>query len=457
MVKGINTQDEEAWRIAEKWCKSKGAGWEVNEQLGRGGTAPVFEIKCPNDELRALKIYDGAFSSGKKGEIERDRILQQLELKDHDCSSLVQIYDGCEFEGRLFVSMSRAPGNELETRLADVPRNKIRSIVNQIAKATVFLGDRDFCHRDIKSANIFVSEDFSQATLLDISVIRGIYDPVGVGTDDDGQLPMLATARYSPPEYLFRLIEPGDELWHALNVYQLGALLHDLIMRKPMFQEEYARSAKNRYMFAWVAATIDPEVEADDVDQDLLFLAKRALDKDWERRSSIEIEEFMADNSSQRSHSLRLIGLVEEPSNDEHIVDKGLLRRRIQEVASELEEAVTGRLRDKGITATHKLSRLSNDTEKMLTFEWSAPSQINDSNDDLKIKFDLIVSLDGRFGKIFFRIIATLSRHENGYSKDASMELPSVEDREHIVAILVNDVFTSLGILSVKLSEQDDE
>ena len=457
MAQIIDKEDEEAREIAEKWCKSKGAGWEVKEQLGRGGTAPVFEIKCPDGGLRALKIYDGAFSSGNKGDIERQRISQQLSLKDHDCPSLVQIYDGGDFEERLFVLMSRAPGNELERRLDDIPRNKIRLIVDQIAKATIFLRDKNICHRDIKSANIFISKDFNEATLLDISVIRGIYDPVGVGTDHNGQLPVLATARYSPPEYLFRLIEPGDKLWHALNIYQLGALLHDLIMRKPMFQEEFLLSKENRYRFAWVVATIEPEIAVDDVDQDLLFLAKRALDKDWERRSSIQIEEFLAGNSSQRSHLLRLIGLVEEPSNDDHIVDKRPLRRRIQEVASELEDAVTGRLRDKGITATHKRPRLSNDTEKMLAFEWNAPSQINDSNDDIKIKFDLIVSLDDRSGKIFFRIMAKLSRHENGYSKDVSMELPSVEDKEHIVATLVSDVFTALGNLAVKLSKQGNE
>lgn len=128
MEKKKNTQDEEARGIAEKWCKSEGAGWEVSQQLGRGGTAPVFEIKCPDGGLRALKIYDHSFSSGEKGEIERDRISQQIELKDHGCSSLVQVYDGGKFEDRLFVLMSRASGNELERRLADVPREKIRSI-----------------------------------------------------------------------------------------------------------------------------------------------------------------------------------------------------------------------------------------------------------------------------------------------------------------------------------------
>src|SRR5690348_14844169 len=112
--------------------------------------------------------------------------------------------------------MSRAPGKELETRLSVVPRNRIRHIVDQIARAVLFLRQYDLCHRDIKSANIFVSDDFESVTLLDLSVLRDIHDPLGIGTDHDGQLPVVATARYSPPEYLFRLLDPGPKLWHAL-------------------------------------------------------------------------------------------------------------------------------------------------------------------------------------------------------------------------------------------------
>ena len=452
-----NIQDEEARKIAEKWCKSKGTQWEVSGQLGRGGTAPVFEIKGLNNELRALKIYDEDFSSGKKGEIEHDRIEKQLELKNHDCSSLVQIYDGGEFENRLFVLMSRAPGNELERRLADFPRNKIRSIVHQIAKATIFLRDKNFCHRDIKSANIFISEDFNHATLLDISVIRDFHDPVGVGTDHDGQLPVVATARYSPPEYLFRVIEPGPDLWHALDVYQLGALLHDLIMRKPMYEEEFLKSQENRYRFAWVVSSVDPEITAGDVDQDLIFLAKCALDKDWQRRSSIQIEEFLSDYSERYSHSLQLIGLTGQRIKVKPKVNQHMHRRRIEDVACELREAVANKLKNDGVTCTHDLCHLSNDTEKKLTFGWNVTSQLYHCKHDVLINLSLMISLEERASKLFFNIEATLSRNENSNSKKVSIKLPPVEDKEQIISFLTSDIISALGNLSMKLSTQVDE
>jgi serine/threonine protein kinase len=261
--------------IAQRWCAAQGENWAVLDKAGRGGTAPVYSVRSPNG-LRALKIYDRNFSVGEKGEREQLRVAQQVLLRNHSCPSLVQIYDGGRFEDRLFVLMSKAPGSELEKRLANVPRERIRHIVDQVARAMIFLRDRGMCHRDVKSANIFVTDDCETVTLLDLSVVREIDDPVGLGTDHGDQLPVVATARYSPPEYLFRLLEPGDDLWHALDVYQLGALLHDLIMKKPMFQDEYKRSSQNRYRSAWTVATIDPFVSAQDVDRDLISIAHRA-------------------------------------------------------------------------------------------------------------------------------------------------------------------------------------
>ncbi len=211
--------DDENLQIARRWCASKGQEWSLHGELGKGGTAPVFEVRSP-DGPRALKIYDKRFSEGARGETERKRIEHQLALSGHACPSLIQVYEGGTFDGRLYLLMARAPGKELEKRLPDVPRDRIRIIMDQVARAALFLRSKDLCHRDIKAANIFVSDDFNQATLLDISVIRNVRDPLGVGTDHDGQLPIVATARYSPPEYLFRLLEPSEELWHALTIYQ---------------------------------------------------------------------------------------------------------------------------------------------------------------------------------------------------------------------------------------------
>jgi serine/threonine protein kinase len=419
-----NDRDVVNYQIACRWCATRGADWSVREQAGRGGTAPVFTVMTPDGE-RALKIYDIEFSSGEKGKIEAKRVDQQIELGVHDCPSLIKIYDGGNFENRLFLLMNRAPGQELEKRLNDVPRNKIRTIVSDVARACIFLREKGLCHRDVKSANIFVSDDFDQVTLLDLSVTRDIYDPVGIGTDHDGQLPVVATARYSPPEYLFRLLEPGSELWHALDVYQLGGLLHDLIMREPLFQKEYIQSKENRYRFAWIVATVDPVISAPDVDQDLIFTARRALDKNWERRSLLTIGDFLADSEVERVRAMDALGLSTKQAFGPQRTERGAILRRIADVASGLETRIQEFLRTQGVTARHFNESGADDRTRLLRFEW-LPSRGSAISGETT--FSLLLSLVDKPTGRLFESRASLVADVNGARTERAIELPAVDD-----------------------------
>lgn len=413
----------EAWRIATRWCSAKGTGWAPIAQLGRGGTAPVFEVQSPFG-VRALKIYDAEFSSGKMGEIEDHRIQQQLQLRNHDCKSLIQIYEGGMVAGRHFLLMSRAPGMELEKCLPYIPRSKIRTILHDVAKACQFLHGRGLCHRDIKAANVFVTEDFDHATLLDISVIRAIHDPVGVGSDHDGQLPVLATARYSPPEYLFRLIEPSPSLWHALNIYQLGALLHDLLVRVPLFQTEYEQSKSNRYRFAWIVATEEPHIDVPDAEQDLVFLARRALDKDWERRSVLDIRDFFNHSLYRKQQALQMLGLHRRPSVNAPIIQEE--RKRLDQISSALENHLVAYFRKAQLTAVHEIKPCpGSDNSRIIQLSWQAHvGSASAVQVSLRCRLQSLVhELESRFAVVIF-----LSKQENGETKSAEMNLPDVPD-----------------------------
>ena len=443
----------DAWDIAARWCAAKGDGWSLTNQLGLGGTAPVFELQSP-DGLRALKIYDEKFSSGKMGEIEQTRIDKQLLLKDHNCPSLVQVYEGGMAEDRLYLLMSRAPGAELEKRLHDVPRPNIRTILHDIASACLFLQQRDLCHRDIKSANVFISDDYSHATLLDISVIRDIHDPVGAGSDHDGQLPVLATARYSPPEYLFRLIEPGPSLWHALNVYQLGALLHDLIARTPLFQTEYQHSKANRYRFAWVVATKDPHIDATDVDHDLLFLARRALDKDWQRRSTLRIEDFLDDSTKRQQHAFLILGLHRDPAtNVQHSVQQK--RILLDDTSRALERHLIAYFREAGVTTAHHITPgPTGDNSRSINLSWTVDDG-GTSPVALSLRCALRLNTDNH--AIRFGMTVELFKQEHGATKSAVLDLPGVPVDEHSEANLTNQADGAIARLATDMLHPEDQ
>jgi serine/threonine protein kinase len=120
--------------------------------------------------------------------------------------------------------------------LTCIPSSVIRPIISQIASAAKFLEESSFAHRDIKPENIGIAPDMKSAKLFDFGVIRP-FDLSNV-TDEGDQQYFVGTLQYSPPELLFReMDEQSIEAWRAITFYQLGAVLHDLLMLKPLFEK----------------------------------------------------------------------------------------------------------------------------------------------------------------------------------------------------------------------------
>jgi len=125
-------------------------------------------------------------------------------------------------------------GENLADCLQDIPVENVPLLIEQLASACEFLETRKLAHRDVKPENIQISADLSSLKLLDFGVIRPIGEP---GLTDDGNiLPFIGTLQYSSPEFLLREEEDTLDGWRALTFYQIGAVLHDLIMRCPIFE-----------------------------------------------------------------------------------------------------------------------------------------------------------------------------------------------------------------------------
>jgi len=303
-------REEKIWIDAERvgcnLCLRNGTGWSLTgKRLGKGATASVLEVNTP-DGLRALKVLVPEFCKGPKGIEQRKRLQLQRKLIGHNCDSLVQLYECDEIEERLYVVMERANGKELAKLLDKVPEQKIAHILSEVTRAVEFLESVGLCHRDVKVDNIFVSDDFEKVTLLDVSVARDFDSVEGSGTDDGG-LPVVATTRYCPPEYLFRLMPASEEQSRLLNLYQLGALLHDLIMRRPMFADEFEDAQKNRYRFAYFVATITPVISSTTAPPALCYLARRAIDKDAGRRATLTYSDFTDQTKLGRLYATEML------------------------------------------------------------------------------------------------------------------------------------------------------
>lgn len=252
-------------------------GLRLVRRVDSGNSATVYQVQINSRDF-ALKIYDPKYLTGANRAIELRRIAAQKALKGHSCQPLVGIEEADVVGDTAFLLMEYVPWPPLSKRLEEIPRGHIRSIVSKVAHAAEYLESKGLVHRDIKPANILVSDNCEHVRLVDLGVIRPI-DSVEVDATDQGvQRPFVATAQYSSPEYLFRLVEPTPEMWRALSYYQLGGVLHDLITREPLFQA--AARTENRYALAMAVYREVPVIRSADVEAELVALARQCLLKD---------------------------------------------------------------------------------------------------------------------------------------------------------------------------------
>lgn len=283
-------------------------GYGAPKFLSAGGSAAVFRVEGTVG-IRAFKAFVPALLSGAGGAAERRRLDVQRRLIGHACPTLVQTFRIEEAEGTAFTEMEFVPWPPLTGQLAALPDSAIVPLILQLVNAVKFLETLNIVHRDIKPENIHVSEDFTNLKLLDLGVAREFELPdseEAAITDHGNSRPFLATAQYSSPEYLFRLDEPTKRLWNGLNFYQLGAVLHDLIAKSPLFDHEMKLG--NRWLVARAVLTKTPsftDLNPNRLHQ-LKALSARCLVKDLNTRLQlVGWDDFILEGATEPLTALR--------------------------------------------------------------------------------------------------------------------------------------------------------
>lgn len=265
-------------RITKELLGSTVGSWTLLRFVDSGKSAMVFEASN-GSTVGALKIFDPELVERFGTDVQQSRIEREQALIGKHHPHLIEILDGgfCAKTQYFYIVMKLMAGKQLAGVLESFPRERIWSSISQIASAARFLEQLNLVHRDIKPDNVVISDDFQSACLLDLGVIRPIGEP---GVTDGDQKQFLGTLQYSSPEFLFRTENDTPDGWRALTFYQLGALLHDLIMRRRIFADHFSPYAA----LVEAVKNLPPTIEASDVPPDLILLAKSCLCKDPELR-----------------------------------------------------------------------------------------------------------------------------------------------------------------------------
>jgi hypothetical protein len=204
-------------------------GYEVLEELGRGGMGVVF--KARDTRLKRLVALKMILVGDYAGPEDLARFRAEAEAVARlQSPGIVQVYEVGEQAGRPYMALELVEGGTLAQRLAGTPLPPAEAarVVRALAVAVEHAHQQGVLHRDLKPANILLTpngrpkvSDFGLAKLLDQDAARTQTGAV------------LGTPSYMAPEQAAGRVK---ELGPATDVYALGAILYEALTGRPPFK-----------------------------------------------------------------------------------------------------------------------------------------------------------------------------------------------------------------------------
>jgi Protein kinase domain len=218
-------------------------GYRIEAVIGAGGMGVVYRAT----DMRlgrpvALKVIVPARSRDERF---RSRFLRESQLAASlDHSHIVPVYEAGESDARLYLAMRYVEGTDLRTLLArEAPLDADRALglLTQVADALDAAHGRDLIHRDVKPANILVTEESGRehCYLSDFGLSRS----ADRATAHDGPTELSGTFAYTAPEQI-----AGGPVDGRADVYSLACVLYECLAGRTPFEGKRAMAVLFAHM-----------------------------------------------------------------------------------------------------------------------------------------------------------------------------------------------------------------
>lgn len=242
--------------------------YEITEQLGGGGMGVVYTARDKKlDRLVALKFLPPELSRDADANARFMQEAKAASALDHP--NICTIYEvGEANDGRLFIAMAHYEGQTLKYRLGkeEINEEEAIRITRQVTDGLRAAHKKGIIHRDVKPANIMVTDD-GLVKILDFGLAKlpGVLSLTQAGST-------LGTAAYMSPEQI-----QGGKVDGRTDLWSLGVVLYQMIAGRRPFEGDYEQ--------ALTYAILNQEVELPvDASQTIREVLAKLLDKDPEKR-----------------------------------------------------------------------------------------------------------------------------------------------------------------------------
>lgn len=207
--------------------------------LGRGGLSTVYRaIRFSDGEVLALKIADKERAEEAGALLNKEAELLRRMNHNH----IVKILDqGQTREGDPFIVLNLLRGDTLEQLLRSekaLPLKRAANICLQVASALEHAHSQGVIHKDIKPANIMVTEEDGEdkVILYDFGIATEVeWNGIAVEQNSSGSL------LYAAPEQLNEM--PCS---YSTDVYQLALVLFEALTGRLPFEHSVSGALKYR-------------------------------------------------------------------------------------------------------------------------------------------------------------------------------------------------------------------
>jgi serine/threonine protein kinase len=245
--------------------------YTIVEELGRGGMGVVY--KAQDTKLKrtvALKFLPPEMTSDTEA---KERFVHEAQAAaDLYHPNICTVYEVEEAEEKTYISMAYVEGQSLKEKINQGPLNveEALEIATQVAEGLEEAHKKGIIHRDIKSANIMVTEK-GQAKIMDFGLAK-----VRGGTLLTREGTTMGTVAYMSPEQA-----RAETVDHRTDIWSLGVVLYEMISGQLPFKGD--KEASMMYSIVHEAPTSLKELRPD-TPAEVQQIINRALKKKPESR-----------------------------------------------------------------------------------------------------------------------------------------------------------------------------
>ena len=242
--------------------------YKITEQVGQGGMGVVY--KAEDTKLKrevAIKFLPRQIASNSEERARFKIEAQAAATLNHPNIATIHAIE--EVDDEMFIVMEFIEGQELKDIVGATgpvaPTDAI-NYATQIASGLQAAHEKDVTHRDIKSANIMVT-DKGQVKIMDFGLakVRGGAQVTKMGTT-------LGTAAYMSPEQA-----QGLKTDHRTDIWAFGVVLYEMLTGRMPFPGDYEQAV--------IYSILNEEPEfPEEISANLQQILQKALSKDLNDR-----------------------------------------------------------------------------------------------------------------------------------------------------------------------------